>query len=246
MEKLYKKNELTFALVWIAIYVVAFSVADSVSESLGMMKCVTLPVSVVLSGLLCLVMKRLGTLKVNGLCMWEGNAKRYLYFVPLLVLCATQFLSGAQMSRSPVESVLYAATMLFVGFMEEVIFRGLLFNAVLKKNGKLIVAILIAGISFGLGHIVNLLNGREVLDTLRQLVYASAIGIMLTVLFYVSKSLWPCIVFHSVFNALSTFAVEGSVTTEWIFTAVVVVIGFGYAYWLWKKHQSAPNKTANA
>ena len=35
MKKLYGKNELTFALVWIAIYVAGTSLAESLSETIG-------------------------------------------------------------------------------------------------------------------------------------------------------------------------------------------------------------------
>ena len=38
MKKLYEKNELTFALVWIAIYVVGTSLAEALSETIGAYK----------------------------------------------------------------------------------------------------------------------------------------------------------------------------------------------------------------
>lgn len=243
MEKLYKKNELTFALVWIAIYVVAISVADSISKDMGVARCITLPVCIALSAAIWFVMKKLDILEKNGIRKWRGSAKQYAYFAPLVVMIVTQFGAGAQMNMSAVETALYIGSMLCVGFLEEVIFRGFLFNALLKDN-KLVKAILIAGITFGFGHIVNLLNGREVVSTLRQLVYASAIGVTLTVLLYVSKSLWPCIVFHSVFNSLSVFAGSGSTTYEWIWTAVIVAICLVYAGWLWKKNMPEQKQAA--
>ena len=43
--------------------------------------------------------------------------------------------------------------MLCVGFMEEVIFRGLLFKAIAKDNAKM--AIVISSVTFGLGHVLN-------------------------------------------------------------------------------------------
>ena len=51
MRKIYDKSELCFALIWIGIYVVLMSAADSVSETLGVAKIVTAPVCV---GLPCI------------------------------------------------------------------------------------------------------------------------------------------------------------------------------------------------
>ena len=47
--------------------------------------------------------------------------------------------------------------MLCVGFFEEVIFRGLLFQALAKENIE--TAVSVSSVTFGLGHILNLLNG---------------------------------------------------------------------------------------
>ncbi len=44
MTKLYEKNKLTFALIWIGCYVVLASLADSLSQTLGTEKLVTVPV----------------------------------------------------------------------------------------------------------------------------------------------------------------------------------------------------------
>ena len=38
MKKLYEKNELTFALVWIVIYVAGTSLAEALNETLGVFK----------------------------------------------------------------------------------------------------------------------------------------------------------------------------------------------------------------
>ena len=47
--------------------------------------------------------------------------------------------------------------MLCVGFLEEVIFRGLLFTAIARNNIK--SAVIISSVTFGIGHIINLFNG---------------------------------------------------------------------------------------
>lgn len=60
--------------------------------------------------------------------------------------------------------------MINVEFIEEIIFRGFLFKMMEKDNVKR--AIIVNEITFGIGHIVNLLNGEELIPTLMQICYA--------------------------------------------------------------------------
>jgi membrane protease YdiL (CAAX protease family) len=120
---------------------------------------------------------------------------------------------------------------------EEVIFRGLLFRAMEKDNVK--SAIIVSALTFGIGHIVNLLNGsgRELLSSLGQIIFAVLVGFVLVLIFYHGKSLTACILFHSANNALKVFAGGGSLSpqTEMIMNLVisVVVLG-GYLFYLVK------------
>lgn len=95
--------------------------------------------------------------------------------------------------------------MLCVGFLEEMIFRGLLFAAIAKDNVK--SAIVISSVTFGIGHIINLFNGSgmELVNNLCQIVFAIAVGFLLVTIFYRGGSLLPCILVHSAINTLGTF-----------------------------------------
>ena len=86
MTKLYKKSELAFALVWIGIYVVSFSLADGASASLGIEKCVTLPLAAALTAILWLWIRKQGLSEKFGLFPFRGNAASYLYFLPLVLI----------------------------------------------------------------------------------------------------------------------------------------------------------------
>lgn len=79
MRKIYDKNELRFALLWIAIYVVAFSVSDDVSVSLGIAKSVTAPFSVLMTIIIYMWIKKNGLKEKYGLCGLKGSEKEYLY-----------------------------------------------------------------------------------------------------------------------------------------------------------------------
>lgn len=75
MRKIYDKNELRFALLWIAIYVVAFSVSDDVSVSLGIAKSVTAPFSVLMTIIIYM------WIKGEVWSLWlEGQRKRIFVF----------------------------------------------------------------------------------------------------------------------------------------------------------------------
>ncbi len=236
MKNLYEKNELTFSLVWIIAYVVLFSLADSFSDFFGVKKIITAPVGLFFAVFLFVWIKKNRLLEKYGLCPFQGNGKHYLYFIPLLLIMTTNLWNSAAMNVSAVETVLHILSMLCVGFIEEVIFRGLLFKAICKRNVK--QAILISSITFGIGHIVNLLSGAEVLSTLLQVCYAIAIGFLFTVIFYKGKSLLPCIVTHGIVNSLSIFAVQGSRMFDIVTAAALCVISAGYALWIWKKSES--------
>ncbi len=120
--------------------------------------------------------------------------------------------------------------MINVGFLEEMIFRGFLFKMMEKNNVK--SAIVVSSITFGMGHIVNLLNGADLIPTLLQVCYAIAIGYMLVMVFYKSKSIIPCVIFHAIFNALSIFAINKS---SIISSIILIVMCLGYTLYINKK-----------
>ena len=235
MNRLYKKNELIFSLVWIAVYVVLFSLSDSLSISLGIEKIVTAPLGLIFVVFLWYWIKKQDLLEKYGLCSFKGDAKKYLYFIPLALIVTCNLWNGVTLNLSGAETSLYILSMLCVGFIEEVIFRGFLFKALCIENLKR--AILISSITFGVGHVVNLLNGAELFLTVLQICYATAIGFLFTIIFYKGKSLFPCIVVHSIFNALSVFAVEGSYVFNIVTAIVLTAISIGYAVWILKKEE---------
>ncbi len=234
MYRLYKKNELNFSLVWIITYVVLFSIADNFSASVGIEKIITTPVCIVFTLLLYGFIRKHNLKEQYGLCSFKGSLKNYLYFIPLLLIMSVNLWNGIAMNVSVLETVLYLLSMFCVGFIEEIIFRGFLFKALCKDNVKL--AIIISSITFGMGHIVNLLNGRDLIPTLLQTCYATAIGFLFTIIFYKGKSLLPCIITHGVLNSLSIFAVKDfSLMYNIISSTVLCVIPVGYVLWILRK-----------
>ena len=234
LKKLYNKSEIWFALIWIIAYVVLASAGDNVSEDFGISKIITLPILIVLSVILYFFVRKNGLTEKYGLCKPRLPAAKMLFYIPLLVLLTANLWYGTALNMSPLETVLYVLSMFCVGFLEEMIFRGFLFQAMAKNGVK--SAIIVSSITFGIGHIVNLFNGSgaEWLPNLLQVMYAVAIGFAFVMIYCKTKSLISCILVHSVFNGLSAFANEAAVTTqrEVISGLLLTVIGGGYALYL--------------
>lgn len=242
MRELFDKNKLVFAILLIVIYVVGFSNADIISENISLKKSLTAAFGLVMSFVLYAFIRKNKLQAYTGLCAFQGDVRKHLYFVPLLVISCVNFINGVQMNETLPVTALYVISMVFVGFLEEIIFRGFLFGA-MRKDG-LTWAILVSSVTFGMGHIVNLLTGAPVFGTLLQLMYASAIGFLFTVLFLTGKSLLPCILSHIFINATSIFARPPSGVMDIIVAIVQTILSIGYGIWLFKKACTENTKKA--
>ena len=240
MKKLYEKNELTFALVWMAIYVIGTSLAEALSETIGAYKLVSAVFHMAMTACLFLWVKQNGLTEKYGLFLPRYRIAHAWFFIPLMLVCLYKLVFSPALRFSATESVLFVISMLCVGFLEELIFRGFLFRVIEKEN--LTRAIIISSVTFGIGHIVNLLNGQDFAETVSQIIFAVFVGFALVILFRKGKSMVPCIVFHGVFNALSVVANDealnsalgGPVLTAVIMIAASAVLLGGYSFWNWQ------------
>lgn len=230
MKKLYEKSELTFALVWIAVYCVLQSLANPLNEIIGTAYAASAAFCVLQTIVLFVFIRRNGLQKRYGLCRSSVPARRFLYYVPLVILASGNLWNGAALTCSPAETVCRVVCMLCVGFLEEVIFRGLLFTAIARNNIK--SAVIISSVTFGIGHIINLFNGSgmELVSNLCQIVFAIAVGFLLVTIFSRGGSLLPCILVHSAINTLGTFANDAELTmqTQLLHLAALILLTVGY------------------
>ncbi len=237
MTKLYKKSEITFAILWIAAYVVLSSLADQLSESVGTVKSASAALHIVMSLILLFWITKNGLSVKYGFCGSKLPAKRFLFYIPLVVIASASLWNGISPRFGFPGTLFYVISMCCVGFLEEVIFRGLLFRAMEKDNLK--TAIIVSAVTFGLGHIVNLFNGsgRNLTSSVFQIVFAMMVGFVLVLIFYRGGSLIPCIVFHSINNALGAFEAEGAMDPklQMLLNAVLIIVVLGgYLFYLMK------------
>ena len=232
MKKLYEKNELTFAIVWIVVYCVLQSLANPLNKAIGIEYAASAAFCILQAIVLFTFIRKNNLQKRYGLCKSSVPARQFLYYVPLLVLASGNLWNGAALNYSPAETACRIVCMLCVGFLEEVIFRGLLFVAIAKDNVK--SAIIISSVTFGIGHIINLFNGSgmELADNLCQIVFAIAVGFLLVTIFYRGGSLLPCILVHSAINTLSTFANDTGLTVQMHLLHIGILIVIAVVYTL--------------
>ncbi len=208
MTTLYKKSEIWFSVMLIAVYIVGASIADELSGMIGVSKLITVPFLLVFSAVLLIWIKKNRLRKKYGICRVQMAASRFLYYIPLVIISTTNIWFGVKINMSFSETVLYILSMICVGFLEEMIFRGFLFRA-MEKNGVR-SAVIVSSLTFGIGHIVNLFNGSgmSLADNLCQIAGATSIGFLFVTLFRSGGSIIPCILSHAAINSLSAFSNE--------------------------------------
>ena len=232
MKKLYEKNELTFAIVWIVVYCVLQSLANPLNERIGIEYAASAVFCVLQTVVLFAFIRKNNLQNRYGFCKSPVPARQFLYYLPLVVLASGNLWNGVALNYSLAETICRIVCMLCVGFLEEVIFRGLLFKAIARDNSKF--AVMISSVAFGIGHIINLFNGSgmDLAGNLCQIVFAIVVGFLLVTIFYRGGSLLPCILVHAAINTLGTFANDANLTTEMHLLHLAVLVAVAVAYTL--------------
>ena len=230
MRKLYEKNELRFAIAWIVVYCVLQSLANPLNNAIGIGYAASAAFCILQTVVLFTFIRKNDLQQRYGLCRPSVPAGRFLYYMPLLILASGNLWNGVAVNYAPAETACRIVCMLCVGFLEEVIFRGLLFTAIAKNNIR--SAVVISSVTFGIGHLINLFNGSgmDLVSNLCQIVFAIAVGFLLATIFDRGGSLLPCIIVHAAINTLGTFANDADLTTEMhlLHLAVLIVITAAY------------------
>lgn len=240
MKKFYEKNELWFAIAWIVVYC---GVSVPIRRAYGDESAAMLAgLAVIAAGLLAFV-KTAHLEEKYGLVKWRGHAREYLFFLPVLVLMTGNLWGGVGMAYEGTAQLFAVLSMFLVGLVEELIFRGLLFRALLQRDAPP-VAITISAVTFGIGHIVNLLAGQGSLESLIQVIFAVAWGSLFTMLFYHSGSLLVCIFVHGMVDVFAKFT-TGVSRSDYIYVTVTILVSIAYCLYLSRRPAALrPEKTA--
>ena len=225
MNKLFEKHETLFCMLLIVFYIVINSVCV---QNFGYTSWVSFIANTIFSACLIALVLSLKKSAYYGFTKVQ-NLKQYFYFLPLALIISVNLWNGFNTKKPTSEIVFHILTMINIGFIEELIFRGFLFR--MMEKSSLNSAIIVSAITFGMGHIVNLLNGAELIPTLMQICYASAIGYLFVIIFHKSKSLVPCIITHCLVNSLSIFNVENTLSL-YIAPVFLTIIPLAYGIYI--------------
>ena len=219
MRKLYETKPILFAVLWIVLYCAVMAPIrgrfgdDSVQMLLGL--------TAISTGLLLFI--RANTLQGElGLDRWIRNGKKILWLIPIWILSTGNLWSGLGLKYTGINAVMATLSFLLVGFVEETVFRGFLFNG-MRKTGSLTVAIIVSAVTFGMGHLINL-----------QIVFAVAWGFLLTFAYLKSGSLLACILIHGIIDAASVFS-RDNVVGDTVFMIATIVVAIVYCLYLSKQ-----------
>jgi membrane protease YdiL (CAAX protease family) len=241
LNNIYSKSKITFSIIWIIIYILSFSFGDYLSSLVQINKIFTLIFGLILSFILILFLKKNNLFATYGLRKPISSYKYMLYYLPCIIMLISNLIFGFSCLYSPLETIFYILSMFCVGFLEELIFRGLLFNSMKEDNLK--IAIVVSSLTFGIGHIVNLFNpSSDIILTLLQIIYATSAGYMFVMIYHRSNSIIPCIFFHAIFNGLSAFNKGTNNLLLNILSCIfLAIITGGYALYLTLKKDKEKN-----
>jgi membrane protease YdiL (CAAX protease family) len=166
------------------------------------------------------------------------DARSALWYSPLAAIVGLMYLRGIDPSVTVTRVAVLLLLFCCVGFLEEVLSRGLLYKA-LAEQGTVARAVVISGVTFGLGRAVNLARGYTATEQTIQIVYGVFLGIVLALLIAVTANIVPLVLFH-VFLNISGNLTQANALVEAQLTAVMVVICACYTWWLVRELHRRP------
>ncbi|WP_214723108.1 type II CAAX endopeptidase family protein [Exiguobacterium sp. s143] len=134
------------------------------------------------------------------------QSRGLIWYIPLLLIVLVQvglivnalFTSSISSSALQLVGIVFLTT-LFVGFNEEVLFRGIILRY-LKPNEHPYRAVLISALLFSSFHLLNLIALIPPAAMLFQLANTFVFGVFLAIIALKLNNLWPLIIFHALWD----------------------------------------------
>lgn len=160
------------------------------------------------------LMKKLSILQNAGFKR-QGFSRGFLLGVPFLLLGVLSAIYSnlntdfSQLGSPDIKkTIMFTASMFMVGAAEEIVFRGLLFNNMVKKWGEnkngVIKAITVSALIFGGVHIFNVLVAPPI-TVLVQTINAACAGVLFSVIYICCKNIWAVIIVHMLVDWIALF-----------------------------------------
>lgn len=158
-----------------------------------------------------------------------------------------EYLSKGADLRTGVTGFLYALLLGFApGFFEEMALRGAALNNLMiqwkGRPNRVMKSLIISGIAFGVIHLINLIGGQSVPETILQVSYASAVGIMFGAIYLRTKNIIALITVHTFIDFMASIFIETAdtpgVTTYSVVSSIVLIIVFTvFGFYLVRKEK---------
>lgn len=108
--------------------------------------------------------------------------------------------------HDPRLAAVVAADAFTAGGMEETVFRGLIFYALVRAWGNARSAVLraavVSSVLFSLPHLTNIFFGHQLLRVLAQIAWAFILGMAFALFAYAGASIWPVAFLHGALDAV--------------------------------------------
>jgi membrane protease YdiL (CAAX protease family) len=190
---------------------------------------------------------RWGDLGLNGPRPWRNLRVLLPSLLYLVVFLALALYLGLP----PARAALFVGLNTFLaGFAEEMMFRGILFRALLQRV-RLWVAIWLTSLTFGMVHLLNALTTGDLGMAAVQAIAAFMTGTFLLAIVLRTGSLWPSILYHAAWDFSigliaaghpppAAAAVESHTAAISLVPVLLVLPNFLYALFLLRRRAMAP------
>lgn len=140
--------------------------------------------------------------KILGLSLFKKNFEFNIWLIPYTIFGIVMLILFAfqkNITQNFNQICMIILTTLFVGFSEELIFRGILLN-VFSENRSLKNSILVSSVAFSLLHSVNILGGVPLAGTIVQLFLTLVFGIIFACLATLIHNIIPLMIYHFIWD----------------------------------------------
>lgn len=204
MNRLYETSKTAFSLLWICCYLGIVFVSERLSAWVGIEKSVTAPLLLGMTAFFLHWLRKNAFWHAYGICPCRIGRREAFAPVLFLLLAGVNLLGGISCSLRPWPLLFDVLSMLCVGFLEELLFRGFLTGA-LRRLGDFSAA-LFGALLFGAAHFLNIAGSDTAFRVLLLALFAAASGFFFAAFYLRTGALWPCMLTHAALNITAAFS----------------------------------------
>lgn len=248
MLKLYKDKAVMHSLVWLMIYLLLNTITGNLAGSLGIEPYLVNSLPNLLLSVVCLyyLMRSNIAADIGLLTKPTEKPKTMLFYFPLLIIPFLNLFYGINKDLSLTQILAILSMYIGVGFMEEIIFRGLMLKALTQKWNHYVVVLFIS-LTFAFGHAVSIVAiDQSVGDTILQIINAFIVGFLFTIVVLASGNLTICVITHILYNFMAEISLVGSTNTEIIMVSFIITLLYTVYLLLFGKNMRAYFKGAES